>query len=194
MKATFLTTLFFLITVMSFAQNQKSEHLTFKSVPIDGTLGEYVSKMKQNSFTHIATENETASLKGDFAGYKDCMIEVSTLKQKDLVHKISVIFPTRETWSTLFGNYSDLKDMLTEKYGKSSDLVEKFDGGYSPTDDRMKLSMVWSDKCKYHSIWQTEKGDIKLSIEHKSIRCFVKLVYIDKANGNIIREKAKGDL
>ena len=164
MKAKFLTTLFLLTTVISFAQSQKSEHLTFKNVPIDGTLTEYVSKMKQNSFTHIGTENETASLKGDFAGYKDCMVEVSTLKQKDLVHKISVIFPTRKTWSTLFGNYIDLKEMLTEKYGKPTGLVEKFDGGYSPEDDRMKMSMVWSDKCKYHSIWQIEKGVIKLSV------------------------------
>ena len=194
MKAKLLTTLFSLITIISFAQIRENEHLTFKSVPIDGTLSEYVSKMKQNGFTHIETVNETASLKGDFAGYKECRVEVSTIKQKDLVHKISVIFPNKETWSTLFGNYSDLKEMLTEKYGKPSDVVEKFDGGYSPEDDRMKLSMVWSDKCKYFSIWQTEKGDIKLSIENKSIRSFVKLAYIDKANGNIIRGKALDDL
>jgi hypothetical protein len=194
MKAKFLTTFFLLITVITFAQNQESEHLIFKSVPIDGTLVEYVSKMKQNGFTHVETENETASLKGDFAGYKECMIEVSTLKQKDLVYKISVSLPTRETWSTLFGNYSDLKEMLTEKYGKPSDLLEKFDGGYSPEGDRMKFSMVESDKCKYQSLWHTEKGEIKLFVEHKGYRCFVKLSYIDKSNGNIIREKAKDDL
>ncbi|MFN0291203.1 hypothetical protein [Pedobacter helvus] len=194
MKAKFLTTLFLLITVMSFAQNEKNEHLSFKGVPIDGNLGEYVLKMKQNGFAHLGTENETASLKGDFAGYKDCMIEVSTLKQKDLVHKISVLFPNRDTWSTLFDNYSSLKEMLTEKYGKPFDILEKFDGGYQPEEDRMKLSRVWSDNCKYKSVWQTDKGDIQLSIEHKSTRCFVRLAYIDKANGNVIREKAKDDL
>jgi hypothetical protein len=194
MKAKFLTTILLLISVISFAQNQTSEHLTFKSVPIDGTLADYVSKMKLNGFTQIATESEKASLNGDFAGYKDCLVEVSTLKQNDLVHKISVIFPSKETWSTLFGNYSDLKEMLTEKYGKPSVLMEDFDGGYTPTDDKMKMYKVKSENCKYHCIWQTEKGDIKLSIKYLSYKCFVDLVYNDKANSNIVREKAKDDL
>ena len=83
MKARLLTTLFLLFTIMSFAQNQKNEHLSFKSVPIDGTLTEYVLKMKQNGFSHIETEDGTAILKGDFAGYKECTVRVSTLKQKD---------------------------------------------------------------------------------------------------------------
>ena len=94
--------------MLTFAQ--KSEHLTFKGVPIDGTLNEFVSKMKQNGFTHLGTEDGTAILNGDFAGYKDCYVGVSTLKQNDLVHKIAVIFPDNDTWSTLSGNYFDLKN------------------------------------------------------------------------------------
>jgi hypothetical protein len=194
MKAKFLTTILLLISVMSFAQNQTSEHLTFKNIPIDGTLAEYVSKMKLNGFTQIGTEIEKASLKGDFAGYKDCLVEVSTLKQKDLVHKISVIFPAKQTWSTLFGNYSDLKEMLTEKYGKPFEILEIFTGEIKFSDDNWRFYEVRMDRCKYYSIWQSDKGDIKLSIDHFNNDCFVKLAYNDKANGNIVREKAKDDL
>lgn len=194
MKTKFLTLIFALTTMLTFAQT--SEHLSFKGVPIDGTLDEYVSKMKQKGFTHIGTEDGTAILNGDFAGYKDCYVGVSTLNQKDLVHKIAVIFPERETWSTLSGNYFDLKKMLTEKYGKPSDVVEKFEGSsYSQKDDNSKMYEVKMDRCKYYSIWLTDKGEIQLSIEHESVvRCFVRLVYFDKINSEIIKAKAIDDL
>ena len=185
-----------MISVMSFAQNQKTEHLSFKGVPIDGTLAEYVSKMKQNGVSHLKTEDGTAILSGDFAGYKACVVGVSTLIQKDLVHKIAVVFPEKETWSMLFGNYSSLKELLTEKYGNPSEVVEKFDGAqYAQQDDYRKMFMVKADNCKYYSIWHTEKGDIELSIGHDGvIKCFVSLAYFDKVNGGIVRKKAKDDL
>src|SRR5205823_193361 len=88
-----LFTLFFALTVgVSFAQikSDSSGHLTFKGVSIDGTLNEFVYKMKQKGFTQIETKNGTTFLKGDFASYKNCIVGVSTLKKKDLVSKIAV--------------------------------------------------------------------------------------------------------
>lgn len=193
LKATLAIMIMLTVSVITFAQKPTSQHLTFKGVPITGTLIDYVFKMKQNGFSHIATKDGTAILKGDFAGYKNCVVGVSTLKQKDLVHQIAVVFPDRETWSTLYGNYSSLKELLTEKYGKPSTEVEKFDD--ERQDDHNKMYQVQFDRCKYYSIWQTEQGDIEVSIEHNSITsCFVKLAYLDKINGTIIRAKAKDDL
>ena len=193
MKTKILTLIFSLATMLTFAQT--SEHLTFKGVPIDGTLNEYVSKMKQSGFKHLSTEDKTAILNGDFAGYKDCYVGVSTLTQKDLVHKIAVIFPERETWSTLSGNYFELKEMLTEKYGEPSDVLEKFDTYTEPKDDNSEMYEVQFDRCKYYSIWQTDKGEIQLSIDHDSVtRCFVRLAYFDKINSEIIKAKAIDDL
>lgn len=193
MKKILLSLFLVLTTLISFAQN--TDHLTFKGVPIDGTLDEYVSKMKKSGFSHLGTEDGTAILNGDFAGYKNCHIGVSTLKQKDLVHKIAVIFPDKETWSTLSGNYFDLKKMLTEKYGKPSDVVEKFDGYSQPKDDNSKMYEVKFDRCKYYSIWETENGEIQLSIEHNSVTsCFVRLGYFDRINSEKIKAKAIDDL
>src|SRR5690554_2121428 len=170
MKTFFTTLIFAFTTMLTFAQT--SEHLTFKGVPIDGTLDEYISKMKKSGFSHIGTEDGTAILNGDFAGYKNCYVGVSTLKQKDLVHKIAVIFPDKDTWSNLSGNYFDLKQMLTEKYGKPSDVVEKFDTYSQPRDDGSKMTQVQLDRCKYYSIWETDKGEIQLSIEKGDLmRC-----------------------
>jgi hypothetical protein len=109
--------------------------------------------------------------------------------------KIAVNFPSKNTWPTLFGNYSDLKEMLTEKYGKPATVVESFEDHYQPNDDRAKLSFVGSDKCKYFSIWKTYKGNIELSISHIGYNyCFVTLIYYDRINGEQVRAKAKEDL
>jgi len=192
-----LTLVMLLVSTIAFAQKTTTQHLSFKGVPINGTLLDYVAKMNQNGFTHVATKDGTAILKGDFASYKSCVVGVSTLKQKDLVYQIAVVFPDRETWSTLFGNYNTLKELLTEKYGKPFKVVEKFDDDQynGDGDDGNKMYEVKFDRYKYYTIWQTEQGDIEVSIEHNSVTsCFVKLAYIDKINGAIIRAKAKDDL
>jgi hypothetical protein len=184
--------------MISIAQAQvntdSSGHLAFKGVPIDGTLDEYVSRMKKSGFTHTGTEDGIAILEGDFASYKKCIVGVSTLKQKNLVSKIAVVFPDRDTWSSLSSNYFNLKELLTEKYGKPSDCVEKFQS-YTPDNDGSKMTKVQLDACKYHTTYETVKGTIQLSIEHDGLtRCFVKLAYFDKINSDTIKKEALKDL
>lgn len=191
MKTKILTTVILLFTVVFFAKSQTSEHMTFKGVPIDGTLAEFVSKMKQNGFTYLETKDETAWLKGDFAGYKECFIAIPTFKQKDLVFKVTVVFHECETWSSLSEIYFDLKEMLAEKYGKPYKVVEEFNSYSQPLNDNSKYSYVTLDLCKYSSIFQADKGDIWLSIEKGG---FVQLSYFDKINKEIIQTKAKSDL
>jgi hypothetical protein len=191
MKTFFLTLTFALTTMLTFAQI--SEHLSFKGVPIDGTLSVYISKMKQSGFTHIKTENGVAMLKGDFASYKGCIVGVATLKGKDLVSKITVIFPTQNSWSMLSLNYFNLKELLTEKYGEPSESIEEFPS-YEPEDDGTKMTQVHLDACNYITTYKTDKGDIQLSIKGDISNAFVILAYYDKINSEIIRNKAKDDL
>jgi hypothetical protein len=190
-----LTLAFIAINLTAFAQikSDSSKHLTFKGVAIDGRLEEFVSKMKKSGFTHTTTTNGTALLEGDFASYKSCIVGVSTLKTKDLVSKIVVLFPDRDTWSSLSDNYFNLKELLTEKYGKSESL-EKFQS-YTPKDDGSKLTQVEIGACKYYTIYETEKGTIQLSIEHDGVtRCFIKLSYFDKINSDAVKKQALDDL
>lgn len=105
---------------------QSSEHLKFKGVPIDGTLSEYVSKMKQAGFQLVGTDDGVALLEGEFAGYRGCMVGVKTLQKKDLVHEIVVFFPSQDKWSGLSYDYERLKTMLTKKYGNPAECVEQF--------------------------------------------------------------------
>ena len=194
MRRVSITLCFILAVCISFAQT-KADHLTFKGVPLDGALGEYVSKMKKAGFVLLKTGEGIAMLKGDFAGHKDCRVGVSTLKQKDLVHKIGVVFPDRDTWSGLAGDYYALKEMLTEKYGKPSLVLEDFNTRNPPRDASSRMFEVQFDRCVFHSIWDTENGEIELSIDHDGVTsCFVKLLYIDKVNSAKVKKHAIDDL
>jgi hypothetical protein len=133
-------------------------------------------------------------LKGDFASYKNCTVGVSTLKAKDLVSKIVVLFPEVENWSSLSTNYFNLKELLTEKYGHPSESREEFQS-YTPDNDGSKLIQVELGACQYYTFFETEKGSIQLSIEHEGVRsCFVKLAYFDKINSETIKKEALNDL
>lgn len=180
--------------IASIAQTS-NEHLTFKGVPIDGSLSEFVSKMKSAGFSYIGTQDGTSFLHGDFAGFKGCIIGVSTLQNSDVVNTIVVIFPEKDDWSSLEGNYQQLKMMLTEKYGKPSASVEEFQGYGSPRDNSDKLHRLTMDRCTYVTVFNTPKGDIQLSLGHQSVSsCFVRLQYWDMINTNAVKAKAMDDL
>jgi len=195
---TFLTSLFcLLLATTSFAQDNTDtiEHLTFKRVPIDGTLTDYVSKMKKSGFVLISIEDGVAMLKGDFAGYKGCVIGAATLNGKDLVSKITVIFPEQNAWSLLSSNYFNLKELLIEKYGEPSVVVEKFDTYLEPDDDKAKMYEVGMNRCIFLTTFELENGIIQLSIGNDGLSSsFVLLTYHDKINSEKIRQKAIDDL
>lgn len=197
MKTVLTTLLVMFLMVSGFTQENPSskQHMTFKGIPIDGTLNEFTSKLKSDGFDHVGTEDGSAILLGDFAGYKQCLIGAVTLQQKDLVSQVTVIFPENETWSDLSSNYFYLKELLTEKYGEPEKVVEKFEGYSEPREDESKMHQIRFDNCKYITDYQTTDGYIELKIDHESVSsCFVRLTYVDKINSSIIREKAKGDL
>ncbi len=194
MKKIIILLTFLSITISSFAQ-ESNEHLKFKGIPINGTLNSFVAKLKQKGFTHITTSDGVAMLSGDFAAYKDCTIGAVALKNRDLVCKVAVIFSSRETWSSLENNYLSLKQMLTKKYGEPSDCVETFQSHYQPENDNDKMHELKMDRCKYYTIFETEKGSIELRLAHQSVsECYVVLSYFDAINQQAVMSDAMDDL
>lgn len=190
-----------IITLLLFVFFVKSinaqEHLAFKGVPIDGTLSSFVTKMRAKGFTSMGTAEGVAMLKGDFAAHKSCTILVATMQNRDLVSRIAVIFPDQSQWQYLYGDYAELKKLLTIKYGDPTDCVEDFQcPSYSyPNDDNDRMHNVRMDRCKYYSTFSTQNGEIQLSITHGDYsHCFVKLLYIDKVNNDSVIQDALDDL
>lgn len=184
-----------LFATVAFAQSSESEHLTFKGVPIDGTLSQYVAKMKAAGFSYLGEEDGTALLKGDFAGFKGCTIGVSTLEGVDVVNRIVVLFTPYDEWSSLERDYNHLKDMLTKKYGEPSEEVEKFDNKYRADDNRSKMHELSMDRCTWFTTFSTEKGDIQLALsKYNYTSGVVVLKYFDKINTDAVMTAAMDDL
>lgn len=180
--------------IIGYAQSN-SEHLTFKGVPIDGTLSEYVLKMKSEGFKYLGEQDGTAILQGDFAGFKSCTVGVSTLKAVNVVSTIGVIFPACKDWSSLERDYEHLKSMLTQKYGEPADVVETFQGRVKQYTNNEKLHELYMDRCTWFSTFVTSKGDIQLSMQKGEYgQYFVLLKYYDKINTETVRSAAMDDL
>ena len=175
---------------------EESEHLFFKGVPIDGSLEAYVAMMKQVGFKYQGEEDGIAYLKGDFAGFKNCMLAVATVQPLDLVAKIVVVFPEREDWGSLARDYGTLKSMLTEKYGKPARYVEDFHAYLAPENDGEKLLALQLDQCTWYTVYEVPRGSIELSIENDGIggSCNVVLRYHDRLNTEAVKKQAMEDL
>lgn len=192
-----IATFLFLMVLISSSFAQSSEHLKFKGVPIDGTLDEYVSKMKQAGFVLEGIEDGIAMLSGEFAGYSDCVVGVKTLQKLNLVHEIVVLFPPQDRWAGLSYDYERLKTMLTKKYGEPDKCMEKFDSdSYMLDGDSYKMHEVKMNNCKYYSIYNTDNGSITLIISNEGYdnSARVKLFYSDKINSDVFDAAAMEDL
>ena len=192
-----IITLSLLMVLMSSSFAQSSEHLKFKGVPIDGTLNEYVNKMKQAGFYYEATEDGIALLSGEFAGYSDCIVGVKTLQKLNLVHEIVVLFPSQDKWAGLNYDYERLKTMLTKKYGEPDECIERFNApSYMTMDDNAKMYQVERNNCEYYSKYDTNNGSISLTISNDGYEfgCRVKLFYTDKTNSAIFDDAVMEDL
>ena len=169
-------------------------HLTFKGVPIDGSLQEFVSRMENAGFMATDARNGVAYLQGDFAGYKNCVVKVTTIKPRNIVSTIDVLFPSHYEWSALESDYENLKSMLTQKYGNPSESKEEFSNGLG-RDNMKKITQLRDGKCTWYTIFNTPNGNIRLSLEHRDFsNCFVQLRYSDRLNSEAVRQQAINDL
>lgn len=190
MKKLFVCLVCILIAEITLAQVQ---HMKFKGIPIDGTLKEYISAMTKVGFKYDDTYKGVAILTGDFAGYKNCTIGVSTLQNCDLVNRIAVLFPSNNNWPGLLDDYEQLKEMLKSKYGKPESCEEYFKKEVS--DDDSKIYAIGSDDCVYQTVFETELGVIELSIVDGGFhRGAARIVYYDKINTQKVKKAAMDDL
>lgn len=173
------------------------EHLAFKGIPIDGTRQSFVKKLKEKGFSYMGEEDGIVMLTGDFAGYKNCLIGVNTLKDKDLVSYVAVIFPFRDTWTQLMSDYNAYKKLLTEKYGEPSDEEEHFNDRYTESSESNSLKMhaLHSGEYVWYTEFTTELGRIELTIASLDYdKASVVLRYYDKINTENVKSAIIDDL
>ena len=124
----FLSLIFALCLVMGITAQTVSPHMTFKGIPIDGTLESFSQKLVEKGYTKVGSNSQMAAFSGTFAGFEGCTIAVNSVPTKYLVAMVIVMFPEQTQWLVLERQYVYLKDMLTEKYGKAAKSTEQFIG------------------------------------------------------------------
>ncbi len=172
-----------------------AQHLTFKGVAIDGDIATFVENLKQKGFTvpdrtieRAAVEtlkdygidftnmlnsidsydDGTATLEGNFAFYQDCTVKIAEAPNTNTVYTVRVNLYWSNHSSDLDAEYLRMKELLTEKYGSS-------------TDTAFPKSATFT----------TSLGTITLAIDNHRL---LTITYTDKQNSNISRAKALEDL
>lgn len=173
-------------------------HLTFKGVPLNGSLKRCVKALREKGFELVQRQETYAQLVGEFAGYTGCVLYAYTPERMPVVYQMGVVFDVRDEWSELYGDYKHLKSMLTQKYGKPKKCVERFVNTpiyVNLRDDNDKMSEVCDNHCEYYAVFAEPKGEITLTIDDASYNTgCVKLFYRDKLNGDKAHQAAMDDL
>lgn len=164
MKKLFTTLFFALLSTAVFAQsgttnesepitnegNIEIKHLSFKGIPIDGSPEEFGKALSRNGFTYDYEYNNVLFYKGSFAGYNGCYIAIKS--SNNIVYEVVVLFPENYSWSHLYNNYTNIKTMLTLKYGEPTIEREEFVNTpifINLDDDNDKFYEVKDGHCVY---------------------------------------------
>ncbi len=199
MKKLFLFVLFFVFAIYaSYGQKDVSEtgHLRFMGIEMTGSISDFIGKLEDKGMTVYSQDNSNAVLLGRFAG-KDAMIDVFTTPKSNMVHGIEVIFNnTKNDWSYLKSQYLNIKEMLSNKYGKPVEMeyFEKPDTEGSGNE----LYELKEGKGAYQSTFLPEglldEGMIVLSIKASYTNPYVGLNYVDGKNSKLYMSESLEDL
>ena len=186
-----LFSLFLAFTIVATASAQEeSEHLTFKGIPIEGSMTEFCQKLRTKGFTSIGRENNIALFTGDFTG-REATVGVTATDDGKNVFAIGVLFDPSGEWNTLVNTYEYYKDLYTRKYGEPT--VSKEENPALSDSNTALMREVYQGTVTYGSAWEVAGGDIQLSIE-KSSGLYEGLVLIRYRDSQNVEAKIKSDL
>lgn len=158
-----LTALFALmvIALTSYAQSN-SEHLTFKGIPIEGSMTEFCQKLQTKGYTTLGQDNNGAVLVGDFAG-RNATIGVAATNGGREVYAVVIFFDSSDEWNTLVSTYDYYKDLYSRKYGSPS-VLKEVNPAYSDSNTAL-MGELYQGRVVWASLWEVPGGEIELSIE-----------------------------
>lgn len=165
---------------------QKNDHLKFKNIPLDGSIDQFMNKMKNEGFSLIKTLETGAVMEGKFVN-NDCKIYILATPKTKKVWKVVAQLPANNTWNAAKAEYKEFKSQYQTKYGIPTDVYEYFSKPYYEGDG-YELQALKKSKCTFVSFWELKEGSIFVELKENGIR----LGYEDKKNG-VIKEKEDGD-
>lgn len=176
------------VALCSMAQTQ--EHLSFKGIPITGTMTSFCQQLKAKGFTQIGRDNNITLFTGDFTG-KTATVGVVAADDGKNVFGVTVLFDPSGEWNTLVNTYDYYKELYTRKYGKPEISKEK-NPAHSDSNTA-KMAEVHQGTVVWGSAWEVIGGDIEISIE-KSGGVYEGMVVIRYRDSQNVEAKIQNDL
>lgn len=139
------------------------EHLSFKGIPIEGSITTFCQKLKAKGLVQVHSENNIRLFTGDFTG-RDATIGVVADQTGKNVFSVVVIFQKSGEWNTLVNTYDYYKELYTEKYGNPS-----FSRENNPSRSNDNISLMYEvhqGTVVYGSVFNAPGGTIELSIDN----------------------------
>lgn len=186
MKKYILSLVLCCFALVGFAQ----EHLSFKGIPIQGSISAFCQKLKAKGLTQVHSENNIRMFVGDFTG-RDATIGVVADQSGNDVFSVVVLFPESGEWNTLVNTYDYYKELYTEKYGNPTACREN---NPSRSNDNISLmAEVHQGTVVYGSVFTAPGGTIELTID-KADGVYKGMVVIRYKDAQNIENKRKTDL
>ena len=156
-------------------------HLLFMGIPIEGSPAAFVESLKQKGFNYVEKKGATYVLTGSFAGNANCAVGVTT--KENFVWKVSVSFPTQQSWPAMKTMYEKFKESYTNKYKVKPETTEKL----SPRFREGTGQEHWGfedQSSVWRSVYYLDDGFITLSVQFNWSQSTLFLVaeYVDKVN------------
>ena len=179
-----LTIAAFIFSFMFVMAQTPNNHLTFKGIPITGTVENFAQELEAKGFKYVYSGKITSEFEGVFAGYPKSLIFVYKIPNRNIVYKVVVVLPEKSSWANLEKEYYKFKGMLTNKYGKPASHSETFKKGKSAVSDFSKMLSLKEGNCNYATGWEVDNGFIQMYISPKidTDKGIIILTYVDKIN------------
>ena len=137
------------------------EHLSFEGIPIDGPVGEFVSKLNDAGFKDLGNGDLRTLLKGTLYG-RECKLIIKSTPRSGTVYAVTATFPIRNNWRLCKEDYLEAQSALARQFGKPT-RIEKFERPYREGDG-LELHHLNMGLCKWISTYNTPGGPVTLRL------------------------------
>lgn len=182
----------FAVCIVACSMAQTQEHLSFKGIPIEGSMAAFCQKLKSKGFTQLGSQGNIRAFKGDFTGRQASVGVIAADNNQD-VFSVVVFFDETDSWNTLVNTYSYYKDLYTEKYGNPTDCIEE--NPSSTSSNTSLMFELFQGRVTWGCIFDAPGGRIQISIEKKDFSYgYVVIKYQDAQNANAKRQSDLDDI
>lgn len=183
-----LTVFFAAVDVMA------QEHLSFKGIPIEGSMTAFCQKLEAEGFVSLGREGNVSLFSGNFTG-RNATVGVATAEDGKNVYAVVVLFDSSKEWNTLVNTYNYYKELYARKYGRPT-VSKEINPAYSDSNIAL-MAEVHQGTVVYASAWNVPGGDIELSIDKFSGGFYegvVRITYRDAQNTEAKIQENLGDI